>query len=224
MTMRFWTVLGACILMLEASAQPSSIADLKPLSNISDLVVEPRYFTAHNFVGEPIEGYHKPELYLSPQAFEALQKAQRYFLEKGYQLKVFDAYRPQMAVDHFVRWSKDLNDTVTKSTYYPAVPKDQLFAQGYIAEKSGHSRASTVDLTLVDLATGKELDMGTPFDFFGPESWPSSKAVSEVQYQNRQILRQGMVAHGFKPLPTEWWHFTLEAEPFPNTYFNFPIK
>jgi D-alanyl-D-alanine dipeptidase len=218
-------IIGLCFSWAAlCTGQPQSVKDLVPLSKIEGIILEPRYFTANNFVGEAIEGYHQPELYLSAEAFAALKKAQEYFAGQGYQLKIFDAYRPQMAVDHFVRWAQNVNDTATKAAYYPTVAKNRLFAEGYIAEKSGHSRASTVDLTLVDLATVKELDMGTPFDFFGPESWPSSKAVSEAQFQNRQILRQVMVAHGFKPLPTEWWHFTLEAEPYPNTYFNFPIK
>ena len=143
----------------------------------------------------------------------------------GLGLLVFDAYRPQQAVDDFVAWSKDLNDTKTKSTYYPRIPKEFLFSQGYIAERSGHSRGSTVDLTIVSKnAPFQQLDMGTGFDFFGPESWPDYAEIFPQQRANRLLLQNIMVKYGFNPYPQEWWHFTLKNEPFPNTYFNFPVQ
>ncbi len=139
-------------------------------------------------------------------------------------LKLFDAYRPQQAVNHFVRWAKVLNDTLMKQSYYPDVPKSELFKRGYIASKSGHSRGSTVDLTLIDLDTGNELDMGSPYDFFGVQSHPFYKKITDKQRKNRMLLRRVMLKNGFKPYENEWWHFTLRDEPFPNQYFDFPVK
>jgi len=142
----------------------------------------------------------------------------------GMSLKVFDAYRPQRAVDHFVRWAQDLNDRKMKLVFYPAVAKEDLFSDGYIAERSGHSRGSTIDLTIVDSETGQELEMGTPWDFFDPLSWPSSLDLPVQARANRNLLNAVMTKHGFRALPEEWWHFTLENEPFPDTYFDFPIQ
>ncbi len=186
--------------------------------------MELRYITSNNFIGRPIDGYLRSVIIVSQPTAVALKKVQDELKEKGLSLKIFDAYRPQQAVDHFVRWAKVLKDTLKKREYYPAVPKSQLFNQGYIASKSGHSRGSTVDLTLVDLKTGKELDMGSPFDFFGTESHPFYKGIGKNQMKNRMILRNVMLKNGFKPYENEWWHFTLHNEPFPNTYFNFPVK
>ena len=143
--------------------------------------------------------------------------------KEGLKLKVFDTHRPQRAVDDFVRWAKNLKDTSMKKTYYPKVSKSLLFKYGYIAARSGHTRGSTVDLTLVD-SVGKELDMGTHWDFFSPKSWPSSQAVPEQAQRNRTFLRQIMQNHEFIPCEAEWRHFTLAHEPFPNTYFNFPVQ
>jgi len=185
---------------------------------------EVRYFGADNFVGEPITGYAADTIYLSADAAEALRRVQAELAPFGIGLKVFDAYRPQRAVDHFVRWARDLDDQRMKSRYYPGVAKSDLFADGYIAARSGHSRGSTVDLTLVDLDTGRELDMGTPWDFFDLASWPDSDQVSTQQQANRLLLRRVMLAAGFQPLTTEWWHFTLVDEPYPDTYFDFPIQ
>lgn len=145
----------------------------------------------------------------------------------GLGLKLFDAYRPQRAVEHFVRWARDVNDLRMKAEFYPGVEKRDLLKEGYIAEKSSHSRGSTVDVTLVPLnATrpAQALDMGTPFDWFGPESWPNSPAVTPVQRAHRLLLRMVMEKHGFQPYAQEWWHFTLINEPFPGTYFDFPVQ
>ena len=145
-------------------------------------------------------------------------------MSQGYRLKIFDAYRPQMAVDHFVRWAADVNDIRMKSYFYPNVDKSRLFELEYIMEKSGHTRGSTVDLTLFDMNLEKEVDMGGTFDWFGEESHPDFRDITETQFQNRMILREAMLRHGFKPLSSEWWHFTLKDEPFPDTYFKFPVS
>ena len=183
-----------------------------------------RYFTANNFVGESITGYQSPMVYLTRPTHQALLAVAGELAVFGLGLKVFDAYRPQRAVDHFVRWAKDLTDTRMKSRYYPRVDKANLFSKGYISARSGHSRGSTVDLTLIDLATGDELDMGTPWDYFDPMSWGNSDQITAEQRANRALLRIIMTKHGFNPLREEWWHFTLADEPFPDTYFDFPIQ
>ena len=139
-------------------------------------------------------------------------------------LKIFDAYRPQQSVDHFVRWAKMLNDTLMKQQYYPNVKKKDLFKLDYIAAKSGHTRGSTVDITIVDIRTGKELDMGSSYDFFGVPSHPFYPGITKEQRSNRFLLRNLMLEAGFKPYAKEWWHFTLKNEPFLDSYFNFPIK
>lgn len=191
---------------------------------VPDVILEIRYFSTYNFVGDRIDGYEEPVALLTKEAAAALKAASDDFIAQGYRLKIYDAYRPQMAVSHFVRWAQDLEDTRMKAYFYPDLTKDVLFPQGYIAEHSGHSRGSTVDLTLVDMQTGKELDMGGVFDFFGELSHPDYKEITEAQYANRMLLRAGMLSHGFKPLPEEWWHFTLENEPYPDTYFTFPVN
>ena len=161
----------------------------------------------------------------------------------GYRLKIYDAYRPQKAVDHFVRWAADIPDTAMKAYFYPDLYKDVLFEQDYIAAKSGHTRGSTVDLTLFDMKTEKEVDMGGTFDWFGPESHPdfcgnpetgeytgdnasspAGRSITPEQFANRMLLRRLMLKHGFKPIDSEWWHFTLADEPFPATYFTFPVR
>ncbi|MCP5277795.1 MAG: M15 family metallopeptidase [Thiobacillus sp.] len=185
---------------------------------------EVRYATADNFVGRPVDGYRTARVVLSRPAAEALDKVARDLAPFGLGIKVFDGYRPQMAVDHFVRWAADLANQATKHLYYPGVAKEHLFRDGYIAEKSGHSRGSTVDLTLVNLADGGELPMGTPFDFFGPESWPDHPGIPAAERAHRLLLRQVMERHGFRPLKEEWWHFTLESEPWPGRYYNFPVE
>ena len=190
---------------------------------VPDLVLELRYYSQDNFVGDTIDGYEAGRCILTAEAAKALKDAQKTLLSRGYSLKVFDAYRPQRAVNHFISWASNLEDTVTKSNYYPKIRKAQLFDLGFIAEKSGHSRGSTVDLTIVD-ENGKELDMGSPWDFFGPESQENNTGLSAIQITNRLLLRTVMRQNGFRPYEKEWWHFTLDEEPYPDTYFDFVIE
>lgn len=186
--------------------------------------LELRYFTENNFIGQPINGYHKNCVIVTFETAQRLKIIQQKLLKKGLSLKIFDAYRPQQAVDHFVKWASILEDTVMKKEYYPDIPKSTLFKRGFIASKSGHTRGSTVDLTIISLKTGKELDMGFPYDFFGKESHSFYEKLSKKQKKNRRFLRNIMLKHGFKPYDNEWWHFTLKNEPFPKRYFNFPIR
>ena len=191
---------------------------------VPDIIQEIRYYSTYNFVGDRIRGYEEPCALMTKEAALALKEVADDLRAKGYRLKVFDAYRPQMAVDNFVEWARDYNDTRMKKYFYPELNKDVLFPQGYIAEHSGHSRGSTIDLTLFDMSTGKEVDMGGTFDYFGERSHPDYKGdLTKKQLANRKILRDAMLRHGFKPLDTEWWHFTLENEPYPYTYFTFPV-
>ena len=185
---------------------------------------ELRYLSNNNFIGRKIDGYKNNCVIITEQAAHQLKKVQTELLKKGLSLKIFDAYRPQEAVNHFVKWAKVLSDTLMKQEYYPKVPKSQLFNQGYIASKSGHTRGSTVDLTIIDVKTGKELDMGSPYDFFGVQSHPLHSNLSKEQKENRMLLRKVMLENNFKPYENEWWHFTLRNEPFRNTYFNFSVE
>ena len=191
---------------------------------VPDAILEIRYYSTYNFVGDRIDGYEEPMAFITKEAAMKLKEASDELVSKGYRLKIYDAYRPQSAVTHFVRWAKDTNDTRMKDFFYPELQKDQLFPQGYIAEHSGHSRGSTVDLTLFDMKTEKDVDMGGTFDYFGQESHPDYKNITEEQYANRMLLREVMLRHGFKPLDEEWWHFTLANEPYPDTYFTFPVN
>ena len=191
---------------------------------IPDVLLDIRYFSSFNFIGKRIDGYEEPAAILTREAAQALKEASREAMEQGFRLKVFDAYRPQKAVDHFVRWAKDPEDIRMKAFFYPDLEKTEIIPQGYIAEHSGHSRGSTVDLTLFDMATQQDVDMGGTFDFFGELSHPDYSGVSEVQHANRMLLQSLMVKHGFRPLETEWWHFTLENEPWPDTYFTFSVR
>ena len=203
---------------------------------VPDAILEIRYYSTYNFVGKRVDGYEEPVALLTRQAADSLRAVSDDLLKQGYRLKVYDAYRPQCAVDHFMRWAADFNDTLMKPYFYPEVPRDKLFELGYIMEKSGHTRGSTVDLTLFDMATEKEVDMGGTFDWFGRESHPDyggnpktgkyqgNAKITAQQFHNRMILREAMMRHGFKPLDEEWWHFTLKNEPFPDTYFTFPVK
>ncbi|MGN1317794.1 MAG: M15 family metallopeptidase [Lachnospirales bacterium] len=192
---------------------------------IPDIIQEIRYYSTYNFVGQRIDGYEEPCAFMTKEAAEALKAVSDDVISQGYRLKIYDAYRPQMAVDNFIEWAKDLNDTKMKPYFYPELDKSVLFDQGYIAEKSGHSRGSTVDLTLFDMNTGKEVDMGGTFDYFGELSHPDyTEGLSDEQIANRKILRDAMTRHGFKPLETEWWHFTLADEPYPDTYFTFKVS
>ena len=222
------------------SSQFVTLTDVVP-----DAILEIRYYGTYNFVGQRIDGYEEPTALLTKQAAAALKEVSDDVRQQGYRLKIYDAYRPQKGVDHFVRWAADLTATEMKPYFYPNLDKSVLFEQEYIMEKSGHTRGSTVDLTLFDMATEKELDMGGTFDWFGPESHPDfcgnpetgeytgenskssatpKSSITEQQFKNRMILRKAMLAHGFKPLDSEWWHFTLKDEPFPDTYFTFPVK
>ena len=210
---------------------------------VPDAILEIRYFGTYNFVGDRIDGYLEPTALLTKQAADSLRAVSDDVISQGYRLKIYDAYRPQKAVDHFVRWAEDIADVRMKAFFYPDLDKNVLFPQEYISARSGHSRGSTLDLTLFDMATEKELDMGGTFDWFGPESHPDfcgnpetgeytgdngkspvGRSITAEQFRNRMILRAAMLRHGFIPFPTEWWHFTLKDEPFPDTYFTFPVR
>ena len=203
----------------EDASQFVMLADAVP-----DAILEIRYFGTYNFVGTRIDGYLEPTALLTREAADSLQAVSKDVMALGYRLKIYDAYRPQKAVDHFVRWAANIPDTLMKPYFYPDLDKSVLFVKGYIAKKSGHTRGSTVDLTLFDMNTEKEVDMGGTFDWFGPESHPDFRGITPAQFANRMILRRAMMRHGFKPISSEWWHFTLKNEPFPNTYFTFPVK
>ena len=190
---------------------------------VPDVILEIRYYSTYNFVGSRIDGYEEPVALMTKEAAKALKAVSDDVKAQGYRLKIYDAYRPARAVAHFCRWAKDA-DTSMKRAFYPNLDKANLSKQDYIASKSGHSRGSTVDLTLFDMKTGKEVDMGGTFDMLDPSAHPDYKGITEQQYENRQILRQAMMRHGFKPLYSEWWHFTLRDEPYPNTYFDFPVR
>jgi D-alanyl-D-alanine dipeptidase len=211
--------------VVQAEGLPEGFVDVKKV--IPDIVMELRYYSCRNFIGDRIDGYLKPRCILTEKAADALMKVQEELRPFGLGLKVYDAYRPQQAVDHFVRWAKDLKDLRKKEEFYPGVDKADLFKEEYIALRSSHSRGSTVDVTIVDLqeeGTNKELDMGTGFDFFGPASWPHDSGNSLDGRAHRMLLHVLMKKHGFEHYPKEWWHFTLKDEPFPETYFNFPVR
>lgn len=191
---------------------------------IPDVIQEIRYHSTYNFVGERVDGYEAPIAIITRQAAEALKGVNEEVMAKGYRLKIFDVYRPQRAVNHFIRWAKEVGNVKMKEYFYPEVPKEELFEREYIMARSGHSRGSTVDLTLFNMQTGKEVDMGGTFDWFGERSHPDFEDITEEQKANRLLLREAMLRHGFKPLDSEWWHFTLADEPYPDTYFDFPIK
>ncbi|MFC3571841.1 M15 family metallopeptidase [Streptomyces yaanensis] len=233
----------------QATAQPKAPADFVALSSVDPTILqEIRYFTPHNFVGERIDGYRQPLCILTRPAAEALHKAQMKLLSEGYTLKVYDCYRPQRAVDHFVRWAKDLDDQRMKAEFYPQVDKTRLFADGYIAEKSGHSRGSTMDLTIVRLparptrpyAPGEPLvpcyapegerfpdnsvDMGTGYDCFDTLAHTDDPRIVGEQRANRQLLKSTLENLGFVNLAEEWWHYTYKPESYPDTYFDFPVS
>jgi len=190
---------------------------------VPDVVLDVRYFSDDNFMGVRVDGYRKPVVLISRTAGLALANVQAELQRQGLGLKIFDGYRPQKAVDHFVRWAADPADTLTKTKYYPELPKDRLFDLGYISAKSGHTRGSTLDLTIINLASGEELDMGSGWDFFGDISHHDSPLVDEQATANRALLRDLMIKHGFRAITTEWWHYTLRDEPFPDTYFDFDV-
>jgi zinc D-Ala-D-Ala dipeptidase len=215
--------------LLAASGAPAVLAQDRPAAFVDaatvvpGLIVEMRYAGAHNFVGRPIDGYEAPRCLLTQAAAEALAAVARDLAPRGLRIKVFDCYRPTRAVANFVRWARDPRDTAGKAEFYPDVDKRNLFRDGYIASQSGHSRGSTMDLTLAQ-ADGSELDMGTPFDFFSPKSWTADASVSAAAHANRMLLANAMHRRGFRGYDREWWHFTLRGEPFPDTYFDFVVK
>jgi zinc D-Ala-D-Ala dipeptidase len=210
-----------CAQATQAQDRPSDFADAA--SVVPGLMADIRYAGSHNFVGRPIDGYEAPRCLLARPAAEALAQVARDLAPQGIHIKVFDCYRPTRAVANFVRWARDINDQKMKAEFYPNVDKRTLFGSGYIASRSGHSRGSTTDLTLAR-DDGKELDMGTPFDFFSPKSWPADPGISAEAHSNRMLLANAMSRRGFRPYNKEWWHFTLRHEPFPDTFFDFPVK
>ena len=191
---------------------------------VPGIIQEIRYYSTYNFIGDRIDGYEEPCALLTKEAARALKSVSNEMNVRGYRLKIFDAYRPARAVKHFVLWGIEDLDLRMKPYFYPDLEKQELFAKGYIASQSSHSRGSTVDLTLLDMSTGKEVDMGSPFDMFSEVSHPDYRGITEQQYDNRMILQQAMVRNGFSPIDCEWWHFTLNDEPFPDTYFDFPVS
>ena len=194
------------------------------LNDIDDsIIVDLKYFTNSNFTAQKVDYYYSNNAILTEEAAIALSRAQSQFKKLGYSLIVYDAYRPQSSVDFFVSWSKKQEDTVNKQVYYPNINKSDLFKLGYIAKKSGHSRGSTVDVSLVNISTKLEIDMGTIYDFFGVESSTFFPDISEIQKNNRYLLYDIMIKNGFKNYSKEWWHFTLIDEPY-NEYYNFPVK
>jgi D-alanyl-D-alanine dipeptidase len=214
--------MGACAGLPLQDGADASLVDAA--TRINGLKVEMRYAGSDNFVGRPILGYEAPVCLLTPEAANALAKVQASLAPEGLGLKVFDCYRPVRAVKAFAAWAKDPADQANKARYYPDIDKSRLFELGYIAERSGHSRGSTVDLTLVELPGGREVDMGSGYDLFDPLSWPTDPRPSTEQRANRMRLQAAMTAHGFRPLKEEWWHFTLNNEPYPNRYFDAPVR
>ncbi|WP_420715210.1 M15 family metallopeptidase [Streptomyces sp. XY332] len=204
-----------------ASAPPGFVA----LAEVDPTIGQDiRYATADNFTGAVVDGYEEPVCLLARPAAEALRRAQRELLPRGYSLTVYDCYRPQRAVDSFVRWAADPQDQSTKAEFYPDVDKERLIPDGYIAEKSGHSRGSTVDVTLVRLPLRRPVDMGTPFDLFDPLSHTDNPRITGAARANRQLLGRTLAAQGFVNLPEEWWHFTFKPEAFPDSAFDFPVS
>ena len=208
--------------MIKDPKDPSGfvlLADFVP-----GIIQEIRYYTTYNFIGDRIDGYEEPCALLTKEAARALKSAGAEFLVQGYRLKIFDAYRPACAVKHFVLWGIEDTDVRMKPYFYPELEKQALFSDGYIAKKSSHSRGSALDLTLFDMQTGKELDMGGPFDLFSEVSHPDYRGITDEQYENRMNLQRVMVRNGFEPYECEWWHFRLADEPYPDTYFEFPVS
>lgn len=205
----------------QAQDRPPGFVDAATL--VPGIVVDMRYADSHNFVGRPIDGYQAPHCLLTEPAAVALAEVARDLAPRKLVVKVFDCYRPTAAVTNFVRWAHDLGDTAGKAEFYPDVDKRTLFRDGYIASHSGHSRGSTIDMTLAT-TDGRELDMGTPFDFFSPKSWTADPTITAAQHANRMMLAAAMRRHGFYGYDKEWWHFTLSHEPFPQTYFDFPVQ
>ena len=192
--------------------------------HVPGIIQEIRYYSTYNFIGDRIDGYEEPCAIITKEAARALKTVSNELNVQGYRMKVFDTYRPAGAVKHFVMWGIEDTDIRMKDYFYPDLQKQELFSKGYVASKSSHSRGSTIDLTLLDMKTGKEVDMGGPFDFFSELSHPDYRGITDEQYNNRMILRNVMVRNGFVPIDCEWWHFTLADEPYPDTYFEFPVS
>jgi len=214
-------IFGVLLMSSQAKDVPKGFIVVSQI--IPSIELDIKYYTSDNFIGIPINGYLAPKAILTTEATMALSKVQNELKQFGLGLKIFDAYRPQKSVDHFVRWGKDLEDMKMKSFFYPTVEKKNLFKEGYIATHSGHSRGSTVDLTIIDLKTKIELEMGSNFDLFGKCSWVNYASITTSQRANRMLLHTVMLKHNFKSYPQEWWHFTLKNEPYKN-YFDFDIK
>ena len=191
---------------------------------VPGIVQEIRYYSTYNFIGERIDGYEEPAALATAEAARALKAVSNEMIVRGYRLKVFDAYRPASAVKQFMLWGIEDQDIRMKPYFYPDIEKQELFNRGYIAKRSSHSRGSAIDLTLLDMKTGKELDMGSPFDLFSEISHPDCRDISDEQYENRMMLQSVMMRNGFLPLDCEWWHFCLKDEPYPDTYFEFPVS
>ena len=191
---------------------------------IPSIIIDLKYATDDNFTGRVVKGYESPKCLLTFEAASSLRNIQTILNKSGYSLKIYDAYRPQRSVNHFINWSKNQSDTLKKSYFYPNILKSNLFDLGYIATNSSHSRGSTVDITLVEISSGKEIDMGSAYDFFGLESSHDYENISITQKNNRKLLFDVMTKNGFSSYPKEWWHYTLIDEPFPTTYFDFIIN
>ena len=221
-----FALLSFSTLSVGTSTGPPSKEDFIDLKEIMpNLRSDLRYFGDNNFVGQPIEGYNAAKVLLTKDAAYALKKVQDELERLGFGLLIYDAYRPQRATDHFVKWAEDGSDNAMKMQYYPNIDKKDLFAKGYISVKSGHSRGSTVDLTIVSLKTKQILNMGSPYDLFDEMSSTShTETITKNQHSLRMLLKRRMEKHGWKSNPQEWWHFTLENEPFPTTYFDFPVE
>jgi D-alanyl-D-alanine dipeptidase len=214
---------AACALACaDAAPQEPQLVDAAQLA--PGLAVDLRYARADNFVGARVDGYDAARCLLSAPAARALALVQADLAADGLGLVVFDCYRPQRAVDHFVRWSREPVDPDSAARYHPRVPKQELFAQGYVATRSGHSRGSTVDVGLARTSDGVQLDGGTPFDFFDPRSHHDARESSETARANRTRLRTAMERRGFVAYAPEWWHYTLAGEPYPTTYFDVPVR
>ncbi|MFZ0779138.1 MAG: M15 family metallopeptidase [Xanthobacteraceae bacterium] len=211
----------ACTQTAQAQQRPADFVDAATV--VPGLIVEMRYAGSHNFTGRPVDGYLAPHCLLTREAAAALAEVARDIAPRGLAIKVFDCYRPVRAVANFVRWARDLNDQKMKDEFYPNVDKRTLFRDGYIASHSGHSRGSTMDLTLAK-TDGAALDMGTPFDFFSPKSWTADPTITPAQHANRMVLADAMRRRGFRGYDKEWWHFTLRGEPYPTTFFDFPVQ
>jgi D-alanyl-D-alanine dipeptidase len=206
----------------KTAMDPSGFVLLSDL--VPNIIQEIRYFSTYNFIGERIDGYEEPCALLTIEAARALKGVSNELFVQGYRLKVFDAYRPACAVRQFVLWGIEDQDIRMKPYFYPDLKKQDLFAKGYIAKQSSHSRGSAIDLTLLDMKTGKEVDMGSPFDLFSGMSHPDCRDITDEQFENRMTLQNVMVRNGFKPIDCEWWHFSLDNEPYPDTYFEFPVS